>query len=64
LLGNDRNRHATMEQLLKAVFYVWSVQRLYNKSQLPLEKSLETAVGRVEVGVGWPPSWELVIRMK
>jgi hypothetical protein len=39
--------HVTMEMLLEAVFSVRSVPRLYNEGQLPLEKSLETAVRRV-----------------
>jgi hypothetical protein len=41
--------HATIE-LLEAEFSVRSVSGLYNKGQLPLEESLETAVRRVE---GW-----------
>jgi hypothetical protein len=32
--------------------------RLYNKDQLPLWESLETAVTRVEVGVRWLPVCE------
>jgi hypothetical protein len=41
--------HATIEELLEAVFSVQSVQNLYNEGHLPLEKCLETAVKRVEV---------------
>jgi hypothetical protein len=41
---------ATIEELLGEVFSVWSLPRLENEGQLPLEKSLETAVRRVE---GW-----------
>jgi hypothetical protein len=39
--------HATLEELLVAVFSVRSVPRLYNEDQLPLEESLETAVRKV-----------------
>jgi hypothetical protein len=42
--------HATIEELLEALFSVRSIPRLYNESQLPLEQSLETletAVKRV-----------------
>jgi hypothetical protein len=39
-----------MEELLKAVFSVWSVPRIYNEGQLPLEESLQTAVRKVG---GW-----------
>jgi hypothetical protein len=42
--------HATTEELLEAVFSVRSVPKLYNKSQLPLDKSLESAVRKVG---GW-----------
>jgi hypothetical protein len=42
--------HETMKELLDAVFSVWSVQSLYNEDQLPLRKSLETAIRRVGVG--------------
>jgi PIN domain nuclease of toxin-antitoxin system len=42
--------HATREELLEAVFSVWSVSGLYNEGQLPLEESLETAVRRAG---GW-----------
>jgi hypothetical protein len=35
----------TIEELLEAVFSVWSMLRLY-EGQLLLEDSLETAVGR------------------
>jgi hypothetical protein len=42
--------HATIEELLEAVFSVQSVTRLYNEGQLPLEESLETTVRRVG---GW-----------
>jgi hypothetical protein len=52
--------HTTIEELFEAGFSVRSVPRLYNESQLPLEMNLETAVRRVEVGVRWPPVWELV----
>jgi hypothetical protein len=37
--------HTTAE-LLGEVFSVWSMLRLYNKGQLPLEESPETAVRR------------------
>jgi hypothetical protein len=39
--------HATLEELLVAVFSVRSVLRLCNEGQLPLEESLETTVIRV-----------------
>jgi hypothetical protein len=39
--------HETIEELLEAVFFVWSVPRLHNEGQLPSEESLETAVRRV-----------------
>jgi hypothetical protein len=42
-----KDMHATMEELLEAVFSVWFMLRLYNESQLPLEESIETAVRRV-----------------
>jgi hypothetical protein len=41
---------ATKEKPLEAMFSVRSVPRLYNDGQLPLQKSLETAVTRVG---GW-----------
>jgi hypothetical protein len=41
--------YATIEELLEAVFSVRSMPTLYNEVQLPLEKSLETAVRRVGV---------------
>jgi hypothetical protein len=50
--------HATIEELLEAVFSVRSVPTLYiyNEDQLPLEKSLETAArslgGRCEMAAG------------
>jgi hypothetical protein len=39
--------HATIEELLEAVFFVRSVPRLYKEGLLLLEKSFETAVRRV-----------------
>jgi hypothetical protein len=42
--------HATTEELLEAVFCVWSVPRLYNEGQPPLEESLEMTVKRAG---GW-----------
>jgi hypothetical protein len=42
--------HVTIEELLESVLTVWSVPRLYNEEQLPLEKSIETALKRVG---GW-----------
>jgi hypothetical protein len=46
LLGNGPNKHAhTMEELLGAVFTVWSMPRPYSEGQLPLEESLDMAVG-------------------
>jgi hypothetical protein len=45
-----RDTHETTEELLRTVFSVRSVPKLYNEGQLPLEKSLETAVRRVG---GW-----------
>jgi hypothetical protein len=44
------NTQATTEELLDVVFSVWSIPRLYNEGQLPLEESLLTTVRRVE---GW-----------
>jgi hypothetical protein len=41
--------HATMEELLEAVFSVQSVPRLYNEEQLRLRVSLEAAARRVGV---------------
>jgi hypothetical protein len=38
--------HATIEELLEAVFCVRYVPRLYNECQLSLKESLETAVRR------------------
>jgi hypothetical protein len=46
-------KHATIAELLEAVFSVRSVPRLYNEGQLPSEESLEMTVI-------WPPAWELV----
>jgi hypothetical protein len=37
-----------------------SVLRLYSKEQLLLRESLETAMRKEEVGVRWPPAWELI----
>jgi hypothetical protein len=42
--------YETIEELLEAVFFVWSVPRIYNEGQMPLEESLETAVRRIG---GW-----------
>jgi hypothetical protein len=42
-----------MEELLGAVFTVRSVQRPYSEGQLPLEESLDMAVG-----VKWLPACE------
>jgi hypothetical protein len=42
--------YATIEELLEALFSVWSMPSLYNKYQLPLQKSSETAVRTVG---GW-----------
>jgi hypothetical protein len=39
-----KDMHATIEELLEAVFFVWSVLRLHNEGQLLLEESLEMAV--------------------
>jgi hypothetical protein len=39
--------HATIEELLEAVFSVRSLPMLYNEGHLPLEESLETAVRRL-----------------
>jgi hypothetical protein len=41
------NTHATIVELLEAVFYVRSVSRLYKEGELPIEESLKTAVRRV-----------------
>jgi hypothetical protein len=41
--------HATVEELLEAAFSVWSVLRLYNEGQLPLEKSVVATMRRVGV---------------
>jgi hypothetical protein len=46
----ETDTHATREELLEVVFSVRSVPRLYNECQVPLEKSLETAVRRAG---GW-----------
>jgi hypothetical protein len=42
--------HATIKELLEAVFSVRFVPRLYNKRELPLQKSIETALSRVGGG--------------
>jgi hypothetical protein len=34
----ERDTHATIEELLEAVFSVRSVPRLYNEDQLPIDK--------------------------
>jgi hypothetical protein len=39
--------HATTEELLEAMFSVWSMPRLNNEGQLWSEESLEMAVRRV-----------------
>jgi hypothetical protein len=44
--------HATIEELLEAVFTMRSVPRLYNEEQLRLRERLETAVRRVGVSCG------------
>jgi hypothetical protein len=36
---SSTDTHATIEELLEAVFSVRSILRLYNKGQLPLEES-------------------------
>jgi hypothetical protein len=40
--------HATIKQLLEALFSVWSVPRPYNEGKLPLVDSLEAAVKEEE----------------
>jgi hypothetical protein len=48
--GSERSpRNAAIEKLLKEVFSVQSMPRLYNEEQLRLQESLETAVRRVGV---------------
>jgi hypothetical protein len=42
--------HATIEELLDAVFSVWSVPKPYTEDQLPLRESPETEIRRVG---GW-----------
>jgi hypothetical protein len=44
------DRHATIEELLEAVFSVRSVPSLYNEGQLSLEENPETALRTVG---GW-----------
>jgi hypothetical protein len=44
--GHAMDTHATIEELLGAVFSVWSVPALYNEDQLPLRECLGTAVRR------------------
>jgi hypothetical protein len=39
-----KDMHVTIEELLEALFFVWSVLRLHNESQLLLEESLEMEV--------------------
>jgi hypothetical protein len=48
-----------LEELLQAVFPVRSVPRLYNESQLPLGKSLETAGRRVLLVSRQPGSYSV-----
>jgi hypothetical protein len=43
----ERDTHATIEELLEAVFSMLSVPSLYNEDQLPLRESSENAVRRV-----------------
>jgi hypothetical protein len=50
--------HTTTEEMLEAVFSVRSVPRLYNEGQLPLEKSLETAVRRRGGKCGTVTRWQ------
>jgi hypothetical protein len=65
---SSKDKDATIEELLEAMFSVRSVPRLYNEEQLQLRMNLETVVRRVEgwsemavrVGVSW--SNELVVR--
>jgi hypothetical protein len=37
------DRHPTLEELLEAVFSVWSVPRLYNEGQLPPSQSVQAS---------------------
>jgi hypothetical protein len=41
------NMHATIVELLEALFSVRSMPRLFNQDQLPLQESPETAVRRL-----------------
>jgi hypothetical protein len=45
----ETDEHATMEELLEAVFSERSVPRIYNEKQLRLREGLETAVRGVGV---------------
>jgi hypothetical protein len=49
--------HATMEELLEAVFSVRSVPSLYDKEQLRLRGNFEMTE-KCEVGVRWPSACE------
>jgi hypothetical protein len=48
--------HATTEELLKAVFSVWSVMRLYNRASCHYKRALRRQLEEEEVGVRWPPA--------
>jgi hypothetical protein len=48
-LSKRYSRDATIEELLREVFSVRSVLRLYNDEQVLLRESLETAVRKVGV---------------
>jgi hypothetical protein len=46
--------HTIMEE----TFFMQSITRLYNKDQLPLSDSLETAVEEYKLDVRWSPACE------
>jgi hypothetical protein len=48
----------TVEELLEVVFSLLCAKTVYNKNQLPLQKSPEMAVKSVGSCVWWFPAWE------
>jgi hypothetical protein len=55
--------HATIEELLEAVFSTWSVPRLYNEKQLLLWDSLEPAA-RERGPELWNPEAEDIVGIR
>jgi truncated hemoglobin YjbI len=54
-----KNQHTKTEEILEAVFSVWSAPRLYSKDQREklVSRRLESAVSSLELQMGSGSSW-------